>query len=180
MQESKLRNLSYGDRDSVGLFQQRPSQGWGTVAQIATPSYAAAAFYRRLAQVDGWDDLPVTVAAQAVQRSAYPEAYGQHEDDARSLARAMTGQVPAALSCAHLPAAGGLRADDLRRAAAAELGPDGLAAERGGDLWAAAAWLVGHAAEYGVTQVSAAGQRWTADRGTWSADPAAGPGLAYA
>lgn len=179
MQESKLRNLPYGDRDSIGLFQQRPSQGWGTAAQIATPSYAAAAFYKRLAQVKGWADLPVTVAAQAVQRSAYPEAYGAHEGEARALARATTGQVPAALACAHLPAPAGLRDADLRRDAAAELGPGAFQASGRGDLWSAASWLVAHAARYGVTSVAAAGQRWTASSGSWSPDPTAGPGLAY-
>src|SRR5438105_2477291 len=61
LQESKLRNLHYGDRDSLGLFQQRPSQGWGTSAEILTPSYAAAAFFRELTRVNGWATLPVTV-----------------------------------------------------------------------------------------------------------------------
>ena len=173
MQESKLRNLSYGDRDSIGLFQQRPSQGWGTPAQVGTPTYAAAAFYRRLAQVDGWDDLPVTQAAQAVQRSAYPEAYGAHEDAARTLARATTGQVPAALACAHLPPGDGLQEDGLRTAAARELGEDGLTASGPGDVWAAATWVVAHAATYGVSQVTASGERWTAASGRWVSDPGA-------
>src|SRR5450432_1385615 len=69
LQESRLRNLAYGDRDSLGLFQQRPSQGWGTSTEILTPSYAAAAFFRALVRVDGWATLPITVAAQEVQRS---------------------------------------------------------------------------------------------------------------
>lgn len=173
MQESELRNLDHGDRDSVGLFQQRPSQGWGTAEQVGTPTYAAAAFYRKLAQVDGWDALPVTVAAQAVQRSAFPQAYGDHEDDARTLARAMTGQVPAALTCAHLRSGGGLQSDDLRGAARAELGADGLTASRPGDVWAAASWVVAHADTYGVTTVTAQGQRWTATSGRWTPDPSA-------
>ena len=122
MQESKLRNLGYGDRDSLGLFQQRPSQGWGRAEQIAVPSYAAAAFYTRLRTVKGWQDLPVTVAAQAVQRSAYPEAYGAHEGAARVLAQVTTGEVPGGLACAHLTGPGPLRPDVLQQAAAAELG----------------------------------------------------------
>ena len=179
MQESKLRNLAHGDRDSVGLFQQRPSQGWGTAAQVATPSYAAAAFYRRLQQVPGWQDLPVTVAAQAVQHSAYPEAYGAHEGAARVLAVATTGQVPAGLACAHLPAPAGLRDDALRGDAATELGPGGLTATGGAALWTSALWLVAHAQDYGVSSVVAAGRRWTVQTGGWATDPSAGTGLGY-
>lgn len=79
MQESRLRNVPYGTEDSLGLFQQRPSRGWGTQAQVMTPSYAAAAFYDRLVRVPGWQSLPLTVAAQDVQRSAYPAAYARWE-----------------------------------------------------------------------------------------------------
>src|SRR5437762_2517033 len=74
LQESRLRNLAYGDRDSRGLFQQRPSQGWGTPAQVMTPRYAAAAFYEALARVPDWQTRSVTGAAQAVQRSGAPQA----------------------------------------------------------------------------------------------------------
>ncbi|MGW2865620.1 C40 family peptidase [Streptomyces sp. NPDC001205] len=79
LQESDLRNLPDGDRDSVGLFQQRPSQGWGTVQQIMDPVYSSRKFYNTLLQVDGWQSMPVTVAAQKVQRSGYPTAYAKHE-----------------------------------------------------------------------------------------------------
>lgn len=89
LQESGLRNLPYGDRDSLGLFQQRPSQGWGTPQQIMDPSYAAGQFYRHLQAVPGWDRMPVTAAAQAVQRSATPTAYARHEPAARALATAL-------------------------------------------------------------------------------------------
>jgi hypothetical protein len=85
MQESTLRNLSGGDRDSVGLFQQRPSQGWGTAGQIHKPRYAARQFYTHLRQVSGWKHMPITDAAQAVQRSAFPGAYAQWTDEAASL-----------------------------------------------------------------------------------------------
>jgi hypothetical protein len=98
-QESKLHNLSYGDRDSVGLFQQRPSQGWGTVEQIQDPSYAAGAFFDRLIQISGYEGLEIAVAAQEVQRSAYPDAYARHEAKARALASALTGHSPRGLSC---------------------------------------------------------------------------------
>src|SRR5262249_58499648 len=72
LQESKLYNLDYGDRDSLGLFQQRPSQGWGTPTQLTTPSYAANAFYKELEKVDSWETLAITDAAQRVQRSGAP------------------------------------------------------------------------------------------------------------
>lgn len=98
-QESDLRNLEGGDRDSLGLFQQRPSQGWGTPEQILDPVYASNAFYDRLVQVDGYESMPITVAAQAVQRSGFPDAYADHEADARALASALTGNSPRAFSC---------------------------------------------------------------------------------
>jgi murein DD-endopeptidase MepM/ murein hydrolase activator NlpD len=91
MQESRLRNLSAGPDDSVGLFQQRPSQGWGTPAQLHDPVYAATAFYRRLRTVDGWPTMSLTDAAQAVQRSAYPDAYAKWEPDAVALVQTLTG-----------------------------------------------------------------------------------------
>ncbi len=98
-QESKIRNLDYGDRDSLGIFQQRPSQGWGEPEQIMDPHYATNQFYAALEQVDGYDDLPIDVAAQEVQRSADGSAYAQHEPDARALASALTGYSEAAFSC---------------------------------------------------------------------------------
>jgi hypothetical protein len=107
-QESKLRNIDYGHLDSLGLFQQRPSQGWGSPEQVQDPVYAANAFYDALVKVPGYTELPVTKAAQAVQRSAYPTAYADHESEARVLASALTGWSRGALSCtirhASLPA----------------------------------------------------------------------------
>ena len=98
-QESKLYNLESGDRDSAGLFQQRPSQGWGSHAQVVDPYYAANAFYDALEKIDGYDTMRVTEAAQEVQRSGFPEAYADHEADARVLASALTGNSPHAFSC---------------------------------------------------------------------------------
>jgi hypothetical protein len=98
-QESKLVNVSSGDRDSLGLFQQRPSQGWGTPRQIRNPYYAANAFYDALVKVDGYQDMPITEAAQAVQHSAFPTAYATHELDGRTIASAMSGYSTAAFSC---------------------------------------------------------------------------------
>ncbi|WKU05983.1 hypothetical protein [Micromonospora sp. HUAS LYJ1] len=105
MQESDLHNLasdvlpesydhphqgSGSDHDSVGLFQQRPSSGWGTVAQLMRPAYAARAFYSALAEIPGWRQLSITAAAQAVQISAYPGAYARHEDRATTVVDALT------------------------------------------------------------------------------------------
>ncbi|WP_019819440.1 C40 family peptidase [Saccharomonospora saliphila] len=83
--ESDLRNVAYGDRDSLGLFQQRPSQGWGTRDEVLNPSYAAGAFYDRLVTVPGWRTLPPGRAAQAVQRSAFPDRYAPQEAPAAQL-----------------------------------------------------------------------------------------------
>ncbi|MFD6637848.1 hypothetical protein ACFWDN_18765 [Micromonospora chalcea] len=89
LQESKLENLGHlGDRndhDSQGLFQQRPSSGWGTVEQITDPEYSTTAFLKGLKQVDGWKDMPLTKAAQTVQVSAYPDHYAQWEQQAADL-----------------------------------------------------------------------------------------------
>ncbi|MBA4864025.1 C40 family peptidase [Streptomyces sp. PSKA54] len=89
LQESGLRNLTYGDRDSVGLFQQRPSQGWGTVEEILDPVYASTKFYEGLREVSGWESLPVAQAAQAVQRSGFPDAYAKWEPLAIALQKAL-------------------------------------------------------------------------------------------
>jgi hypothetical protein len=116
LQESKLRNLEGGDRDSIGLFQQRPSQGWGTPHQLTDPYYATNAFYDALVQVDGYEEMAITDAAQAVQRSAFPDAYAGHEADARAIASALTGYSDAAFTCvvhADDPAAQQMRADGL-------------------------------------------------------------------
>ncbi len=100
LQESSLRNLSGGDRDSVGLFQQRPSQGWGTIEQISDPIYSAGIFYDRLLQVQDWQDLPLTEAAQEVQYSGHPDAYAKWETEAAQMVNALSGNWGiAALSC---------------------------------------------------------------------------------
>jgi NlpC/P60 family protein len=91
MQESQLRNINYGDRDSLGLFQQRPSQGWGSPTQVTNPTYAATKFYQHLQNVPGWDQLPVTAAAQTVQRSAFPDAYARWETLAAKLMATLGG-----------------------------------------------------------------------------------------
>ena len=124
-QESDLENLRGGDRDSAGLFQQRPSQGWGTLDEVRDPVHATNAFYDALEKVDGYEQLEITVAAQEVQRSGFPDAYADHEADARALASALSGNSPEGFSCrlhdsdegaAELKASGlTAHADDVRR-----------------------------------------------------------------
>ena len=98
LQESYLRNLNYGDRDSVGLFQQRPSSGWGSIAELTDPPTSAAKFYAALVEVPSWQSLPITVAAQAVQRSAFPNAYAKWESLATTLVGQMVSGSPAGTS----------------------------------------------------------------------------------
>lgn len=176
LQESGLDNLTYGDRDSLGLFQQRSSQGWGSPAQILNPRYAATAFYTHLAHVSGWQTMPVTEAAQSVQRSAAPAAYADWEPEARALAVALTGEVPAAVSCQWgAPAAAGSAATLPAVATATFRAPVFSRALPVKEGWAVASWTVTHADTFGLGSVSFDGQRWTAVSGRWS--PSAGAGL---
>ncbi|MFJ9864594.1 heavy metal transporter [Streptomyces sp. NPDC101165] len=128
IQESGLRNIQHGDRDSLGLFQQRPSQGWGTEQQVMDPAYAAGIFYAHLARVPDYTDLPLTVAAQRVQRSGYPEAYAKHEPDATLLAAALTGRSAATLTCDGRPerTAEATGPDAVRAALVRDFGRDAL------------------------------------------------------
>jgi len=102
-QESTILNLDHGDRDSFGLFQQRPSQGWGTKAEVRDPLHATESFYAALAKVPGYRDMSVTDAAQTVQRSGFPEAYADHEDLGRAWASALHGYSTADLTCTLAP-----------------------------------------------------------------------------
>jgi murein DD-endopeptidase MepM/ murein hydrolase activator NlpD len=95
LQESRLTNLphlgSNNDHDSIGLFQQRPSQGWGTPEQLADPAYQSRRFFEKLLRIPNWESLPLTVAAQRVQVSAYPNAYAKHEQLSSRIVDALTG-----------------------------------------------------------------------------------------
>jgi len=150
LQESKLRNLRGGDRDSLGVFQQRPTQGWGSPEQVLDPVHAANRFYDALVRLP-YRTLAVTVAAQRVQHSGFPRAYAAHEQTARVLAGALTGRRAAGLSCAVRPGSyaaetagsSGLtpRATRLRGQLEREFGrqqlggfaPGGVSAGHGGD-----------------------------------------------
>ncbi len=185
MQESQLVNIDYGDRDSVGLFQQRPSQGWGTAEQIMDPAYATAAFYDGLAELD-YATMSVTDAAQAVQRSAHPEAYARHEGLARAFAGSLTGATEGSLNCVLDDPVGpgdpGRAADALDAA----FGPALPAPRTDGDRvvvpapgeptgWAVAHWAVAQADALGVAEVSFDGRSWVrADQRTTRFAPAPG------
>ena len=97
MQESGLRNLDYGDRDSLGLFQQRPSQGWGTAKQVRDPWYASGKFYDELVHVSDWRTGDINDVAQEVQRSGVPDGYRKHV--AKAWASVLTGQSAQMVSC---------------------------------------------------------------------------------
>jgi len=129
LQESGLRNLDYGDRDSLGLFQQRPSKGWGTPAQIMDPRYSSAAFYSRLVRVPGWQRMRLTDAAQAVQVSGLPGAYQKWEPLAVALvARIVASGAGAGGAAGGAAAAAGLAAGVLGCVPAGVVGPSGWTA----------------------------------------------------
>ncbi|GAC1608325.1 MAG: hypothetical protein NVS3B26_04760 [Mycobacteriales bacterium] len=177
LQESKLHNLDYGDRDSVGLFQQRPSQGWGPRERILDPHYAAQAFLTRLVHVPGWQTMSVAAAAQTVQRSASGSAYADWEPTARALARAFTGELPEGIACQFAAALSSSRG--LPAALGRDMGPasTGMSVPSKAG-WRTAAWLVAQAAQYDVNTVSFGGRRWTRASGRWGIGPA-GNEVAY-
>ncbi|NHN55070.1 hypothetical protein G9U51_04620 [Calidifontibacter sp. DB0510] len=179
IQESKLRNLRSGDRDSLGLFQQRPSQGWGTAEQIQDPIYASKAFYRALVKIPDWQTRTLTEVAQEVQRSGYPQAYADHETQGRVIASVFSGGQPGGVGCrmdpptgpgsvsrvvAKLADASGLRAT----------GSGGYVTYRGDNaqVWAVASWAVAHAQAENITSVVVGDRAWNRDRGrsawTWT------------
>jgi hypothetical protein len=185
MQESELRNLGGGDRDSIGLFQQRPSQGWGTPEQLRDPRYATAIFYERLLDVPGWEKMRVTDAAQTVQRSAHPELYQKWEADAVALTSVFLGSSPGGLSCAlreQRAAAGDAAVAGLVKDLQADWGtmdvgqPESdagplvsVTAEDEVTGWRVAHWMVAWSRTYGVESVTYAGRTWTAKNGKWEA-----------
>lgn len=176
LQESKLRNIDYGDLDSVGLFQQRPSQDWGTEAQIMDPVYSTNAFFDALDKVPGYVDMPLNDAAQIVQRSGYPLAYAQHESLSKAFASALTGHSSAALNCT-LPAATAVSTPAaLEASVQASFGTLALTTSSttpptatvrvvaSGEMgWAVAQWAVANANAQGITQVSYDAKSWDRD-----------------
>lgn len=170
-QETGIRNLDYGDRDSVGLFQQRPSQGWGTEEQLQDPYYATNRFYDALVRIDGWEQGDITEIAQRIQRSGYPDAYRDHEADARVLASSLTGQSAASFTCLDRSGTTGKPAG-LVRSMRRTLGStratitDQVILVRASDAamaWAYAHYAVANTQAFGVTGVEVAGRQWRAD-----------------
>jgi hypothetical protein len=190
LQESELENLDYGDRDSVGVFQQRPSQGWGTTAELEDPVYATTKFFAALVKVPGYATMRVDKAAQDVQHSADGYAYQQWVGIATLLAGYFTGTSPAGVSCWYTPAGRADLAGALKQLTQT-FGPAGQDAvlagmttrvttdrsakkkrttavvhvQRGG-AWTVAGWLVAHAQQYGISQIRYAGYVWNAANGS--------------
>ncbi|WP_407318618.1 hypothetical protein UQW22_18210 [Isoptericola halotolerans] len=189
LQESSLVNIDYGDRDSLGLFQQRPSQGWGSPAEIMDPVYSTNTFYAGLEDVEGWEQLEVTVAAQAVQRSAFPDAYAQHETLARAWTSSLTGHSPGSVTC-ELFAVTEDEPVDLAERLARDLGVPSSALTDDGQtgagqattvdatvlryedpersVWAVAHWAVATASRTDVVEVRAGDLVWTRDAADWT------------
>jgi len=194
LQESKLHNLDYGDRDSVGIFQQRPSEGWGPATKLQDPVYATTKFFAALTQVRGYATMPVYQAAQDVQHSADGSAYEQWVSVAGQLAGYFTGQPAHGVSCWYPPTGSGDLAGAVRRMAQT-FGPPGRKAvvirittdrsvqKNSGSAavlhvqrsaaWTVAGWLVAHAQAYGLSEVRYAGYEWKAANGSmgWQPDP---------
>ena len=187
MQESSLRNLDHGDRDSVGLFQQRPSKGWGTVEQIMDPWYSSGTFYDHLVKVKNWQTDDVNDVAQKVQRSGVPEGYRKHVEAAKALASVLTGHTPAGITCA-------IRGAELEKSLHEQVLDKGLegkaVAETEGKTititaksptyaWAAAQLMMANVRDARVRGVSVdpapgQGQTWTMESNTyatWSGTP---------
>lgn len=173
VQESKLRNLTYGDADSLGLFQQRPSQGWGSEEEILDPVYAANTFFAAMERIPDWAGWVVTEIAQEVQRSAYPEAYADHEHEGRTIASALTGHSPTGLACRLDEPTDRGRPDTFAAAVAEQTGQDASAdgqvvSVRASDdrhAWAVGAWAVAQAKARNVRTVQVGDRVWTRDRG---------------
>jgi hypothetical protein len=184
-QESKLRNLDYGTLDSVGVFQQRPSQGWGTRKQLTSPVYATGKFFAALASVPGYRRLPVYVAAQDVQRSADGSAYQNYEGEAALMSGPFTGGRPHAVWCWYpqssqtSPRIAQLRTELLHTFGQLDMRAVGSSSAVGvrhrAAGWAVASWLVTHATAYGLTNVRYAGYQWNLTDGShgWTRDPSA-------
>src|SRR5665811_452568 len=180
--ESKLRNVRFGDRDSLGLFQQRPSQGWGTAAQILDPVHATNKFYDALIKIDGYQAMEITKVAQLVQRSATPQAYADHEEEGRILASTLAGHSPGGIGCRLNAATASTPAATIAKKLTTELGVPATvqgtevhATGRNAQLaWAAGSWAVAHAKVHGITSVTVGDRAWTRARGSeaWSWGPA--------
>lgn len=175
-QESGIRNLNYGDLDSLGLFQQRPSQDWGTPDQIMDPWYASGKFYEALVKIPNWQTGDINDIAQQVQISGHPQAYRKHVANARVLASALTGETPASFGCRvnTLPPQQPRSAEAFLKKALGDQvtvtpTPNRLtvAATSSTLAWSSAHLMVANAADYGVNSVTVGGASWSNRGLTW-------------
>ncbi len=190
LQESKLRNIAPGDgdRDSVGVLQQRPSQGWGSVSgqpdtiadrtkRLTDVREATKEFLDALVKVDGWQAMELADAVQAVQISADGSAYAQHEGEAQALADALEGRTPAGISCSFAEPSEVAKPGVVAAQARLQLGIDtpvaaGRTVRVPGAHWQTASWFVANADRLGIEHVAYAGQRWTRSK-DWQQSPSA-------
>jgi hypothetical protein len=181
LQESKLRNLppGAGDRDSVGVLQQRPSQGWGggDVANLQDVFKATTEFLDHLVKVDGWQTLPLAEAIQDVQISADGSAYAPHEPEATALADSLSGRTPAGVTCTFAKPTQVASATQVASKVASELPVNApttaqttVTVPRAG--WQTVAWFVAHADQLGIESVDFQGKQWTRAKG-WHDRPTA-------
>ncbi|MFB4312731.1 hypothetical protein [Actinomadura sp. 21ATH] len=203
IQESHIRNLPGGDRDSVGMFQQRPSQGWGSPEKLRDPVQATSKFFDALVKVKDYLDRDLHDAAQIVQRSADGDAYAQHEPQGKILARAFTGREAASVRCwfppgektaprraealremrrafggrlqVDTPQASLTRTENQAISPASSPGHDAVKVTTARTGWAVAHWAMTHAQAYGLTEVRHGGKRWLAAAGHdgWTPDKTA-------
>jgi hypothetical protein len=172
-QESHIENLDYGDRDSVGLFQQRPSQGWGTEKQLVDPVYASDRFFSALVKIKGYQKLDLHDAAQQVQRSADGSLYAQHENMAQTLAGGYTGRVPGAVTCWYpddeaSPPNHAEALSELSRSYGSKTATvaTGIKVPSKTIGWSYSAWLVSHASKFGIAKIKFDGRSWTPANGS--------------
>ena len=172
LQESKLTNIpaGEGDRDSVGVLQQRPSQGWGTAAQLHDIHFATRAFLTALLKIDNWQTMDLADAIQAVQISADSSAYARHEGEAQALSDALTGRAPAAITCTFQKPSQVAAASKVASLIDKDLPVNKpMAVEPtvkvAGASWATAAWFVANADRLGIDSVAYSRQEWTRAHG---------------
>src|SRR3954451_20283689 len=182
LQESKLRNLApgEGDRDSVGVLQQRPSQGWGggDPARLNDVGEATKEFLDRLVKVPHWRTLPLAEAVQAGQISADGSLYAQHEAEPKVLADALQGRTAAGISCEFQKPTKVASAATVAAQARKQLGitspaaADALTVRAPGARWQTVAWFVANADRLGIDRVAYAGREWSRSGG-WQKAPGA-------
>jgi hypothetical protein len=172
LQESKLRNLppNAGDRDSVGVLQQRSSQGWGTETQLNDVRFATGAFLDALVKLPNWQTRDLAETVQEVQISADGSAYARHEGEAQALADALAGIQPAAITCTFKKPTQVAPVATVAKQVAKDLpvkppAASGLTVNVPGAAWQTAAWFVANANRLGIDQVAYRGKKWTRAKG---------------